>query len=131
MANTSDERRKHPRFECELLACVFDEAGESYAADSIDVSETGVALRLDRVLEVDARVEVLLTVHFGWTETDFVRLPGRIVWCRRDGEGARLGVEFCSEDLETQRDRLALLIRAVGAELGSVAPPSEESSSSV
>jgi len=113
------ERRTNPRFLCELMTFVHPEGAEPLVGESADLGMGGLSARIDRELAVEAPVRVLLTLSLGWSETDFLSIPAKVVWCRREGEVFAVGVSF-DEISDAQRRRLECLVRLLGGELDSI-----------
>jgi c-di-GMP-binding flagellar brake protein YcgR len=113
------ERRTNPRFVCELMTFLHPEDAEPIAGESADLGMGGLAARIDRELVVESRIQVLLTLSLGWSETDFLRIPAKVVWCRHEGDAYVVGVQFDEID-EAERRRLEVLVRVLGGALDSI-----------
>jgi c-di-GMP-binding flagellar brake protein YcgR len=119
VASDDRERRTNPRFVCELMTFLHPEGGEPLAGESSDLSMGGLSAHLDRELAVGTALQVVLTLSLGWSEADFLRIPAKVVWCRKDGERFAAGVRF-DELAERERRRLESLVRLLGGELDSI-----------
>jgi hypothetical protein len=117
--DSADERRANPRFVCELRTYVLDAAGSMFSGISADLSRTGASVRLATSLEPGSRVQLHLRLMLGWTASDFLMLPARVVRCEPAGDAYQLGVELDALD-EAQAGRLDLLVRVLEGELDAV-----------
>lgn len=101
------------------MTFLHPDGADPIAGESADLSMGGLSARLDHELAVASRLQVLLTLTLGWSETDFLRVPARVIWCRREDDGVRVGVKF-DELREGERRRLEVLVRLLGGELDSL-----------
>lgn len=112
----ADERRANPRFTCELVAGI-EADGTTHAGRSADVSMGGASLRIAAAVTAGSEVHVLLTLGFGWTAKDFLRLPATVIRCVADDDAYVVAVEFHPIEDEAAHRQLDLLIRLLRGDL--------------
>lgn len=100
MEKTDFDKRRHPRMHHTLLVNVRQGEREIESLAK-DFSLTGMKLivpeGVDPGKNIDLEILVPYDDHDAYMNQDPLRLSGRIVWARREGEGHLYGVEFLNQ----------------------------------
>jgi len=81
------------------------------------LSLAGLCFASDVELVPGEPLEFQVRLVLGWTESDYLRLEGQVVWCRVQGGAFLVGGRFDPELAEDKAERLALLVRILSGEL--------------
>jgi PilZ domain len=110
------DKRRHPRFACDLEALIV--MGEiRVQARGVDISRGGMCLATDRALLVPAEVQVQLTLVFGSNSfSEPLALPAKLVWCTKMPDGYQVGCMFHALSTE-QAQYLGMFLRFLRGEV--------------
>jgi len=116
------DKRRHPRFACDLDAVVA--LGEMRVkARGVDISRGGMCLATDRALTVPAEVQLQLTLVFGSNSfSEPLALPAKLVWCTKMPEGYQVGCMFRALSPE-QAQYLGMFLRFLRGEVLAAGDP--------
>jgi len=126
---TDDDRRVQPRGACALHVYLELAGGDPVACRSADLSASGISLVTHKHVAPGSDALFHLRLGLGWSGEDYLTLLGRVVWCRADEHGVRLGAQFDASLDAKQRRRLDRLVRRllgedeIGALRQRFAPP--------
>ena len=110
------DKRRHPRFACDLEAEVQIGA-RGVAARGVDISRGGLCLSLQERLPVPSEVTVQLTLLFGSnTFSEPLSLPAKIVWCTQLAGEHQIGCMFRALTTE-QAQYLDMFLRFLRGEV--------------
>jgi hypothetical protein len=88
------DKRRHPRFACDLVAEIHVGGGKM-PARGVDISRGGMCLSVERAIPVRAEVQLKLTLLFGSnTFSEPLLLPARIMWCTQLPDELQVGCMF-------------------------------------
>ena len=104
------ERRAQPRGTCALHVYLELPGHDPVACRSADLSASGICLVSTKHVAPGADALFHLRLGLGWSGEDYLTLLGRVVWCRRDDTGVRLGAQFDASLDAKQRRRLDRLV---------------------
>jgi hypothetical protein len=99
------ERRSHPRVDCVLVAAVEIPGVPPIRGRVANLSRSGIAVVVDEEVSVGTGVVFQLRLVRGWTENNFLSVPGTIVRCVPSGGAHEIGGQF-EADLEEHAKRL-------------------------
>ena len=72
---------------------------------------------MDPAVEVGTEITIVLRLAQGWSDNDTIRIPGIVMWCRRDEESHRIGARFAESLADKLRQKLAIIERVLDGEL--------------
>jgi hypothetical protein len=99
------ERRSHPRVDCVLVAAVEIPGVAPIRGRVANLSRSGISVVVDEEIAVGKGVVFHLRLVRGWTENNFLSLPGTIARCTPMAGAHEIGGRFDAE-LEEHAERL-------------------------
>lgn len=119
------ERRAHPRVDCVLVASVEIPGVAPIRGRVANLSQSGISVVVDEEIAVGKGVVFHLRLVRGWTENNFLSLPGTVARCTPISGAHEVGGHFDAELEEHAKRLLDTLIRMLSAQFdlgGSSAP---------
>lgn len=112
-----EERRAHERFAVDLRARMVLPDGHVVAAQTIDISFSGICVHAHERVEPRTRIRFHVSVVLPERETAELVLPGRVVWATPVEGVQQLGAAFDRDMDNYAWARLDLLLQYLAGEL--------------
>jgi hypothetical protein len=110
------ERRSHPRVDVVLVAMVEIPGVAPIRGRVANLSRSGISVVVDEEIAEGKGVIFNLRLVRGWTESNFLSLPGTVARCTPIGGASEIGGQFDAELEEHAKRLLDTLIRMLSAQ---------------
>ncbi len=112
------ERRRNPRFACDVDAHVELNDGSRIDARAVDISFTGICLLAEGPVKPGTRVNFALKLVWKGGETDTLGLPGQVMWSAPTRGSHQVGGRFTKDAMGDETwQQLDVFLKFLAGEL--------------